>query len=122
MSESHQQRRLRWQAIVQQHRDSGQSIAEFVRVHGLCRQKFYSWRRRFESAAASEDPSAAGQALPAADPETVSPAFVRVVPTESPDPSGGRFEVRLRRRRRVVVRGGFDRAILIAVVRALEEA
>jgi len=51
-----------------------------------------------------------------------SPAFVRVEPMESADSVGGRIEVRLRRRRRVVVPSGFDRTLLIAVVQALEEA
>ena len=115
MSESHQQRRLRWQAIVQQQRDSGQSIAEFLRAHGLCQQRFYAWRRRLESPAHSE-------ALPAADQGAASPAFVRVVPTQCRDAPGGRIEVRLPHRRRVVVRSGFDRALLIALVQALEEA
>jgi transposase-like protein len=122
MSESHQQRRLRWQAIVQQYRDSGQTIAEFVRANGLCRQKFYAWRRRFESPPAGGASSSAGEVPAAANQETVSPAFVRVVPTESPDSDGGSIEVRLRRRRRVLVRSGFDRTLLIGVVRALEEA
>jgi transposase-like protein len=92
----------RWRAIVQRHRDSGLSVAEFCRRQNLPPSSFFGWRRRCE-------------------PRVPSPAFVEVTPAaiEATLPEAEPLEVRLGDWHILVWRG-FDRQSLRELVGVLE--
>ena len=98
-----------WRSIVAAQPGSGLSIAAYCGEQGISQPSFFAWRRRLGQAAAE----GAGSAKPAA-------AFVQVkarVPEARP---AAGIELRLRGGRRLVLRYGFDRGLLMEVVRTLE--
>jgi transposase len=92
----------KWREIIDRQQASGLSVGAFCRRDSIAESSFFAWKRRLGAA-----PS--------------GPAFVeaKVVQTPAPRPAGG-IEVRLRGGRRVRVRRGFDPALLVEVVAALE--
>lgn len=85
---------------------SGQSLSAFGRQFGISRQKLRRWRRKLRDSD-----------LPTLYPvELVSPA-ADDWPREA---GGGEVEVVLRGGRRVVIRAGFDQALLTEVAAVVE--
>jgi hypothetical protein len=74
------------------------SVAAFCRRSRIPQASFYAWRRKLRDAATFTE--------------------VRIVPEAAP--SGGALELILPGGRSIVVRPGFDRATLVALVEALE--
>ena len=109
MNQSHRLGIEQWRSIISAQPASGLSIARYCRERGISQPSFFAWRRRLGQAAAE----GAGSAKPAA-------AFVQVkarVPEARP---AAGIELRLRGGRRLVLRNGFDRGLLMEVVRTLE--
>jgi hypothetical protein len=88
----------RWREIVRRQAGSGLSVVAFCRRSRIPQASFYAWRRKLRGAVAFTE--------------------VRV----SPDPvrATGALELILPDGRSIVVRPGFDRATLLALVDALE--
>jgi len=95
-----------WRQIVDGQRASGLTVAAYCRDRGIKDSAFYAWKRRLRSSA-----------MPTRSPKT---AFVEVRPPSLLAP--GAIEICLHGERRLLVRSGFDRDLLIALVRALESA
>jgi transposase-like protein len=97
--ESHTRRK--WRELVERQQAGGLSVAAFCARHGIAVSSLYAWRRRLAAA----------------------PLFVEAKVADVPAGmrSTGMIEVRLRGGRRLLVRReGFDRALLVEVVAALE--
>jgi hypothetical protein len=88
----------RWREILRRQAGSGLSVAAFCRRSRIPEASFYVWRRKLREAATF--------------------AEVRVLPAAAP--GTGALEVVLPRGRRILVRPGFDRPTLLALVDALE--
>jgi len=88
----------RWRAIVRRQAGSGLSVAGFCRRSRLSQASFYAWRRKLRDAGIFAEVRLAPDAVLSAD------ALELVL-------AGGR---------RIVVRPGFDRTALLALVDALE--
>ncbi len=99
---------LRWRAILRRQAGSGLSVAAFCRRSRIPQASFYVWRRKLRDAT----------------------TFAEVRVGRTPEPDGGAFESRLPcdagalelvlpHGRSIVVRPGFDRATLLALVDAL---
>ena len=58
-----------WQALINQHRNSGLSIEQFCRQHKLARSCFYKWRKRL-SEQTIQNPNQPTVAKPSATQET----------------------------------------------------
>ncbi len=99
---------VRWRKIVRGQADSGLSVAAYCRRTRVPQSSFFAWRRKLRDAATF--------------------AEVRLIaPTSGPDraervsASDGALEVRLPNGRGVLVRPGFDRRTLLALVTTLEQ-
>ena len=93
----------KWRQRIGERLAAGQTVAAFCRERGLSENSFYVWKRRLRQ----------GQAAP----------FVEVKTASADAGAGGKasaVEVRLRGRRRLRVRRGFDRDLLIDLVKTLE--
>lgn len=97
----------RWRAIVRRQAGSGLSVAGFCRRSRLSQASFYAWRRKLRDAAICTGVRDAG-----------SFAEVRLAPDAVL--SADALELVLAGGRRIVVRPGFDRTALLALVDALE--
>ncbi len=93
-----------WRQIIDEQRRSGLTVAAYCRDRGIKDSAFYAWKRRLRSPA---KPSG----LP-------KPAFVEV--TAPITGTAGTIEIRLRGERHLLARRGFDRELLIELVRTLE--
>ena len=93
-----------WRQTIDGQRDSGLTIAAYCRDRGIKDSAFYTWKRRLRSPAKSNRSSA--------------PAFVEVKPPKKSAVEA--IEICLRGERRLLVRRGFDRDLLIELVHALE--
>lgn len=87
-----------WREIFRRQAGSGLSVAAFCRRSRIAQASFYAWRRKLRKAATFTE--------------------VRVAP--GPVPANGALELILPGERSIVVRPGFDRATLLALVDALE--
>lgn len=87
----------RWGEILRRQAKSGLSVAAFCRRSRIPQASFYAWRRRLRSAA----------------------AFTEVRVSPEPVSTSGALELVLPGGRRIMVRPGFDRATLLALVDAL---
>ena len=92
-----------WRERVRGQRASGLTVAAYCRQNRLAVSSFFAWKRKLH-----------------AGPQ--APAFVEARVVDAPPAARGTcpIEVRLRGGRRVRVRRGFDRELLVAVVAALE--
>jgi transposase-like protein len=93
--------RNRWAALIARWRDSGMSMAAFCREHELSYFQFVRWRRRLERETSSS-------------PLTLIP-ILRAAPV-----GGGAIVVRLPDGVAVEVAPGFDFAVVVAVMQALQ--
>jgi transposase-like protein len=93
-----------WRQIIDGQRSSGLAVASYCRKHGISKCSFYNWKRRLRQ-------SAQGKVAPTAP-------FVEL---KNPDSSIGEgIEIYLPGERRLLVRRGFDRDLLVELVRMLE--
>jgi transposase-like protein len=94
----------KWRRIIQEQVDSGQTVAQFCRNSSIASSSLFAWKRRLIRRVGAS-------------------AFVEAT-LQRGDEAGGEsrpgIEIHLRRERRIVVRPGFDQAMLSEVVRALE--
>jgi hypothetical protein len=88
----------RWREILRNQRASGLSVAAFCRRSRISQASFYAWRRKLR--------------------DTATFTEVRIVPEAAPP--AGALELILPDGRRIMVRPGFDRATLVALVDVLE--
>jgi transposase-like protein len=102
MSQSQRTTRDQWRRRIAQQQSGAQSVGAFCRSQGVSENSFYSWKRRLRDDAAT----------PFVELKAPSVSIGKIPPTG--------IEVRLRGRRRLLVRHGFDRDLLIELVRALE--
>jgi transposase-like protein len=91
-----------WRQIIDGQRASGLTVAAYCRDRGIKDSAFYAWKRRLRSPAKSK--------------RSATPAFVEVKPPKT----AGAIEICLPAGRCLVVRRGFDRELMIELIRALE--
>jgi hypothetical protein len=72
-----EQRISYWQKLIQAHQESDQSVTDFCQDRQINRQRFYTWRQRFQS----QPQSPAGG------------AFLELIPTSKNRDSGIRLRV-----------------------------
>ena len=93
-----------WRQIIDGQQSSGLTVAAYCLDRGITQGSFYTWKRRLRS--------------PAKPNRLPKPAFVEVtVPRTG---TAGTIEIRLRGERHLLARRGFDRELLIELVRTLE--
>jgi hypothetical protein len=100
-----------WRRVLEEHRASGQSIAEFCRERKLSQASFYSWRLKLGSSStdrASKNPSSSSSS-------SSRPLFVSV-PLPDSVPPAGHFEVQLPNGIRVRVPPQFDGVVLASLL------
>jgi hypothetical protein len=104
MKRSHRRGIESWRQIIDGQRSSGLAVAAYCRKQRISECSFYNWRRRLDS-----------------------PTLGKVVPTapfvELKNPISstvGSIEICLPAGHRLFVRPGFDRDLLVEVVRTLE--
>jgi hypothetical protein len=92
----------KWRRIIKQQQSSGWTITGFCRKRAVPMSSFYAWKRRLSR------------------PRQEPAAFVAVKPID--DTGGGEsgIELRLANGRRVMLRRGFDQALLVEVLDLLE--
>ena len=95
----------RWAKLIEQQRDSGLSVSAYCRERGVSAASFFAWRRRLGGEAG------AGGFKPVKLVSNGRGASAR---------SDGVIELRLRGGRRLRVRHGFDRGVLVELVETLE--
>jgi hypothetical protein len=107
--------REKWHQIILSQRRSGQTVAAYCRQRGIGQASFFAWKRRLRSASGTTEfveIKAAAEAMPDADAanETISTT------------QGGAWaiEVCVRGGRRVRVRPGVNRELLIETIAVLE--
>jgi hypothetical protein len=104
MEKSHRPGAEEWRQIIDGQRTSGLTVGAYCRERGITQGSFYTWKRRLRSAV---------------KPNRLSkPAFVEITPPNTP--AFGTIEICLRGGRHLLARRGFDRELLIELVRALE--
>ena len=96
---------MRWRKLVEQQRASGLSVSVFSRQHGIAASSLFAWRRRLARGA-----------------EVFTPVKVVGGSKLHSASEGGdaAIELRLPGRRRLMVRRGFDRQLLLDLLGALE--
>lgn len=100
--------RCDWAALIEAQRASGQTVKAFCKAQGVATSSFFEWRRKL---------SAVGQSPKDA-------RFVEMAVTQqAPAGAGELIELELRQGRRVLIlRRGFDPALLREALWALEQA
>jgi hypothetical protein len=93
-----------WRQIIGGQRTSGLTVAAYCRDREITEGSFYTWKRRLRS--------------PATPDRLPKPAFVELTPPSTQ--ALGAIEICLRGERHLLARRGFDRDLLIELVRALE--
>ena len=116
--------RQRWQSLIDEQRNSGLNVSAFCRQRSIPQSSFFHWRRKL--GATGRKPIAGTR------PDRIGFAEVKVIaasaltPAMKVDaprqivPSLPAMEVQLRGDRRLIVRSGFDRTLLIDLVQTLE--
>ncbi len=98
---------MRWQGLVAEQNQSGQSVATFCSERGLRSGQFFAWKKRLREAKAAQ--FVAVEVAPVAEAKWSAPVV-----------HNGAIEVRLGRGRSLVVEPGFDAHHLRAVLSVLE--
>lgn len=93
-----------WRQIIDGQQSSGLTVAAYCLDRGITQGSFYTWKRRLRS--------------PAKPNRSPKPAFVEVTPPRAA--TAGTIEVCLRGERHLLARRGFDRNLLIELIRVLE--
>ena len=101
----------KWRRIIQEQVDSGQTVAQFCRSSGIASSSLFAWKRRLTRRVG---------ALAFVEATLQRGDEASVAGSRSCGESRPGIEIHLRRERRIVVRPGFDQAMLSEVVRALE--
>ena len=107
MTQPKEQARAKWQSLVSEQQESGQSVAAFCRARELHPSQFYYWNKRLREAA--------------------SPQFVEVRVAKPPlsqrdwcSAQGSAIEVRLSNGRSLVVAPSFEASHLRALLAVVE--
>ena len=93
-----------WRQIIDGHGASGLTVAAYCLERGITQGSFYTWKRRLRA--------------PVKPNRLPNPAFVEVAPPRAG--TAGTIEVCLRGERHLLARRGFDRELLIELIRTLE--
>ena len=93
-----------WRQLIERQGGSGLTVAAYCLERGITQGSFYTWKRRLRS--------------PAKPSRLPKPAFVEVTPPRVV--TVGTIEICLHGERRLLVRRGFDRELLIELIHALE--
>jgi hypothetical protein len=104
MNKSHRPGAEEWRQIIDGQRHSGLTVAAYCLERGITQGSIYAWKRRSRA--------------PARPTRSPKPAFVEV--TSPRAGSDGTIEICLPGERRLLARRGFDRALLIQLIRTLE--
>jgi hypothetical protein len=107
----------RWRKLIEQQRESGLAVSAYCRQRGLSAASMFAWRRRLRSASG----------FPVAEmfkPVKIIASAVRSSGGQADCtielPTASTVELCLRGERRLIVRRGFDRQLLLDVIDALE--
>jgi hypothetical protein len=93
-----------WRQIIDGQQGSGITVAAYCLERGITQGSFYTWKKRLR--------------LPAKPNRLPQPAFVEVKPPSAA--AGGGIEICLPAGRCLLARRGFDRELLIELIRTLE--
>ena len=93
-----------WRQIIDGQQSSGLTVAAYCLDRGITQGSFYTWKRRLRA--------------PAKPNRLPKPAFVEVTPSRAG--TAGTIEVCVRGERHLLARRGFDRELLIELIRTLE--
>jgi hypothetical protein len=104
MNKSHHPGAEEWRQIIDGQRASGRTVAAYCLERGVTQGSFYIWKRRLRS--------------PAKRNRSPKPTFVEVTPQRLG--TAGTIDICLRGERRLLARRGFDRDLLIELIRAIE--
>jgi hypothetical protein len=104
MEKSHRPGVEEWRSIINGQLTSGLTVSAYCLERGITQGSFYTWKRRLRSPAKRNRPP--------------KPAFVEVTPPSAK--VAGTIEICLRGERCLLARRGFDRELLIELIRALE--
>jgi hypothetical protein len=108
-------RRERWRLLVEEQRQSGMSISAFCKERSIPPSAFFAWRRklgitgRVRSNRQRDDKAGFAEVKGVGRSKPLTPPLDAGIELQLP---GGRW---------LVVRGGFDRDLLIELVRVLED-
>jgi transposase len=104
----------RWLELVRLWQQSQLTVSEFCERHRLSEHSFYAWRRVLRQRGVLQDRSTHHKPKPV--------AFVKLTLAAEPEPSAvSPVELVLSDRRLLRLRPGFDPAMLLELVRLLEE-
>lgn len=119
----------RWRRLIEDHRVSGLPVSVFCRERGIPQSSLFAWRRRLKSgvAAATFKPvavvSEAASSPPAWEVEPPAASLVEPPAVSAVEPPVvSPVELILAGDRRLLVRPGFDRQLLLDVIGALESS
>ena len=101
---SREQTRREWETLIAQWRRSGKSVVNFCRERNLVYRQFMRWRQRI-------------QGMP-----TSTSKPLTLIPVTTPIEKRNTLVVRLPGDVSIEVEGGFDKALLTAVVQTLRES
>ena len=93
-----------WRQIIDGQKSSGLTVAAYCLEREITEGSFYTWKQRLRS--------------PAKRNRLPKPAFVEV--TSPSAKAAGTIEICLRGERHLLARRGFDRELLVELIRALE--
>jgi len=115
-----QARREWWRRQLQRQQQSGMTVAEFCRQHGLHAVTFYSWKRRFRDEAAAPATSSSMSQPPAKRLTRSAPtSCAAFVPVSIVDASAdGLLEIEFANACTVRLKGTVDPALLRVAIRA----
>jgi hypothetical protein len=107
MNQARPATREKWRQIIQSQQASGQTVAAWCRERNVTQASFFAWRRRLQPATAAREfvevHAGAEMGLAAAAEETTAA-----------------IELCCRGGRRLLLRRGFDQALLIETIQVLE--
>jgi hypothetical protein len=109
MNQAGAARREKWRQIIKSQRASGQTAAAWCREHQITQASFFAWKRRLQVAA----PGAGFVEVHAA-------AECGRADADAAEGTASAIEVCCRGGRRLLLRRGFDRALLIDAIDVLE--
>jgi hypothetical protein len=113
----------RWRAILDEHRESGLGVAAFCRHKSIPTSSFYGWRQKLCGTARSAVAKSAGREREAFVPVRITAAGAdgpRSTAAVSAGERDGVLELCLPGGRRLLLRQGFDPALLRQAVLVLE--
>jgi transposase-like protein len=100
--------REKWRQIIESQRAGGQTAAAYCREHGVTQASFFAWKRRLQ-------PTSQTRGFVEINATDVKPSDV-----DAAEGKASAIEVCLRGGRRLLVRRGLDRELLIEMIAVLE--